>query len=117
MQSLHVRGLSEAVRDDLAFRHLDSHIEAAILGLLHAGQTSYALTATESEGLDHYSGHTSPRAHWTAGVFFADELTGFVRAYEASSDGHVETTLFVDEKWRRQGIGSHLLRRPMDWAG
>jgi GNAT superfamily N-acetyltransferase len=109
-------GLSEAVRDSLLFRYLDPHKEAAILGLLRADKTSCTLSATVSEGLDNHSRHTSPLAHWMVGVFFADELTGFVRACDGSFDGHIETALFVEERWRRQGIGSLLLGRAMDWG-
>jgi GNAT superfamily N-acetyltransferase len=39
-----------------------------------------------------------------------------VRAEHATRARHVEAKLFVDEKWRRQGIGSMLLKETMDWA-
>jgi GNAT superfamily N-acetyltransferase len=50
-----------------------------------------------------------------AGVYLADELTSLVRVHGAP-EGHVETTLFVDAKWRRQGIGTLLLKAAMEWA-
>jgi GNAT superfamily N-acetyltransferase len=34
----------------------------------------------------------------------------------ASREGHAEVTLFVDEEWRRRGIGSTLLKETMVWA-
>ena len=57
----------------------------------------------------------SPAA-WTAGWFIADELRGVVRAGDASRGGHVEAELFVEEGWRRQGIGSMLLEETLEWA-
>ena len=51
-----------------------------------------------------------------AGVYLADQLTSFVRVRDGSAEGHVETTLFVDAKWRRQGIGTLLLEAAIDWA-
>jgi GNAT superfamily N-acetyltransferase len=57
----------------------------------------------------------SPAA-WTAGWFIADELRGVVRAGAASRGGPVEAELFVEEGWRRQGIGSMLLKETQDWA-
>jgi GNAT superfamily N-acetyltransferase len=57
----------------------------------------------------------SPAA-WTAGWFIADELRGVVRAGGVSHSGPVEAELFVEEEWRRQGIGSMLLKETLDWA-
>ena len=57
----------------------------------------------------------SPAA-WTAGWFIADELRGVVRAGDVSQSGPVEAELFVEEEWRRQGIGSMLLKETRDWA-
>jgi GNAT superfamily N-acetyltransferase len=57
-----------------------------------------------------------PAARWIAGVYLAEELTSFVQACDSPFDGRVETTLFVDVKWRRQGIGTLLLKAAMDWA-
>jgi GNAT superfamily N-acetyltransferase len=57
-----------------------------------------------------------PPMTWAAGLFVANELTGVVRAGSATPDAHVEAALFVDREWRRQGIGSILLKEAMDWA-
>jgi GNAT superfamily N-acetyltransferase len=57
----------------------------------------------------------SPAA-WSAGWFIADELRGVVRAGDVSRSGPVEAELFVEEEWRRQGIGSMLLQETLDWA-
>ena len=57
----------------------------------------------------------SPAA-WTAGWFIANELRGVVRAGDASRGRSVEAELFVEEGWRRQGIGSMLLKETLDWA-
>ena len=51
-----------------------------------------------------------------AGVYLADELTSFVRVRGGAPEGHAEITLFVDAKWRRQGIGTMLLQAAMEWA-
>jgi GNAT superfamily N-acetyltransferase len=51
-----------------------------------------------------------------AGWFIADELRGVVRAGDVSRSGPVEAELFVEEEWRRQGIGSMLLKETLDWA-
>jgi GNAT superfamily N-acetyltransferase len=72
--------------------------------------------AMNRESSDDGSDLASPTVRWMAGVYLADELTSFVRVRDGSSEGHVETTLFVDAKWRRQGIGTLLLEATMDWA-
>jgi GNAT superfamily N-acetyltransferase len=54
-------------------------------------------------------------AAWMAGWFVENELRGVIRASRASHV-HVEANLFVDRAWRRQGIGSMLLKEAMDWA-
>jgi GNAT superfamily N-acetyltransferase len=53
---------------------------------------------------------------WLAAGYFAEDLTSFVQTGDFSSDGYVETTLFVDAKWRRRGFGTLLLKATMDWA-
>ena len=52
---------------------------------------------------------------WMAGWFVGDELRGVIRASQASHL-HVEAKLYVEQKWRRQGIGSMLLKEAMEWA-
>lgn len=54
-------------------------------------------------------------AAWMAGWFVGNELRGVIRASQASHL-HIEANLFVDQAWRRQGIGSMLLKEAMDWA-
>jgi GNAT superfamily N-acetyltransferase len=63
------------------------------------------------------AGETMRPASWTAGWFVGNGLRGVVRASDPSPEGQVEAKLFVDEGWRRQGIGSKLLKEAMDWAG
>ena len=55
-------------------------------------------------------------AAWSAGVFVANELKGVARAMTVSCEGQVEAALFVEEAWRRRGIGSALLHEVMNWA-
>lgn len=57
-----------------------------------------------------------PPAAWRAGLFVANELRGVVRAEDVTRAGRIEAKLFVDERWRRQGIGSMLLKEVTDWA-
>jgi GNAT superfamily N-acetyltransferase len=61
-------------------------------------------------------GEATRPAAWTAGWFVGNGLRGVVRASDPSPEGQVEAKLFVDEGWRRQGIGSKLLKEAMDWA-
>jgi GNAT superfamily N-acetyltransferase len=57
----------------------------------------------------------SPPPAWTAGFFVANEIRGVVCAARVS-EGRVEANICVDEAWRRQGIGSALLKQAMDWV-
>jgi GNAT superfamily N-acetyltransferase len=59
---------------------------------------------------------TPPFAWWTAGCFLTNELGCVVCAGDASCEGHIEAMILVDERWRRQGIGSVLLEEAIDWA-
>jgi GNAT superfamily N-acetyltransferase len=74
------------------------------------------VTAINRESTEHGPSFSLSAARWMAGVYIADELTSFVLAREGSFEGYVEATLFVDAKWRRQGIGTLLLKAAMDWA-
>jgi GNAT superfamily N-acetyltransferase len=58
----------------------------------------------------------SRTVRWLAAGYFAKELTGFAQACNICSDGYVETTLFVDTKWRRRGFATLLLKATMDRA-
>jgi GNAT superfamily N-acetyltransferase len=66
--------------------------------------------------LDRMLQSTPTPVTWATGLFVANELTGVVRAGAASRAAHVEAALFVDQEWRRQGIGSMLLKETMGWA-
>ena len=76
-------------------QHLSSRNQDAISSLLRGSDRS---AAADPE---------SPDVRWMAGVYLADELTSLVRLRDGSLEGQVETTLFVDAKWRR---------RLPDWA-
>lgn len=90
-------------------RRLDPRSEADVFLLLRcAGQPGRPNRLA--------SPFTLSPAAWTAGLFIANELRGVVRAGDASCGGPVEAELFVDEGWRRRGIGSMLLRETLDWA-
>jgi GNAT superfamily N-acetyltransferase len=101
-------------------QHLGPCNQAAILNLLRgSGQPGFReppLDAVAPQEFDSASCMTSAAAQWMAGVYVAGELTSVVQACESPLDGPVETTLFVDVKWRRQGIGTLLLKAAMDWA-
>jgi GNAT superfamily N-acetyltransferase len=58
----------------------------------------------------------SPAMLWMAGVYLAGELAGFVQVHDGPLEGRPEARLFVDAKWRRQGLGTLLLKATMDWA-
>ncbi len=101
-------------------QHLSIPSQHAILNLkrISARQgcpSPYVLTI-DSEGADNGSCGLPPAARWLAAGYFAEELTSFVQATGFSSDGYVETMLFVDAKWRRRGFGTLLLNAAMDWA-
>jgi GNAT superfamily N-acetyltransferase len=101
---------------DRIVRPLGPRSEAAVQDLLHRCGRSSRNPVTRQMILDRISQSTLPAVRWTAGLFVANELTGVARASAASQEGHVEAMLFVDESWRRQGIGSMLLKETVDWA-
>jgi GNAT superfamily N-acetyltransferase len=105
-------GVGRAERDDRVVRQLTGRGEAEALALLRcAGQ------AARHGPLVQAAGELILRpAAWRAGLFVANELKGVVRADDGTRAGRVEAMLFVDEGWRRQGIGSALLEEAMDWA-
>lgn len=78
--------------------------------------TASPIAAIDRNNPDDGPDLASPTVRWMAGVYLADQLTSFVRVRDGSFEGHVETTLFVDAKWRRQGIGTLLLEATIDWA-
>jgi GNAT superfamily N-acetyltransferase len=86
--------------------------------LLHLSPRNQDAISNLLRGLDGSpsSDSASSDVRWMAGVYLADELTSLVRVRDGSPEGHVETTLFVDAKWRRQGIGTLLLKAAMEWA-
>jgi GNAT superfamily N-acetyltransferase len=53
---------------------------------------------------------------WMAGVYFAEQPAGFLRARKSSSDAPAQATLFVGASWRRRGVGTLLLQAAMHWA-
>jgi GNAT superfamily N-acetyltransferase len=103
-------------RADRIVRPLGSRSEAAVQVLLRRCGQSGRNPGTGQMILDLISQSTEPAMTWTAGLFVANELTGVTRASAASREGHVEAMLFVDEEWRRQGIGSMLLSEALDWS-
>jgi GNAT superfamily N-acetyltransferase len=101
-------------------QHLSPSHQDTILNLRRTSGRSgcpvpYVL-ATDIETTDNESHLTAPAVRWLAAGYFAEDLTGFVQAYGLSSDGYVETTLFVDAQWRRRGFATLLLKAAMDWA-
>jgi GNAT superfamily N-acetyltransferase len=105
-----------AKRVDRIVRPLGSCSDAAVLDLLRRCGRSSRNPAIHQIVLDRMLQSNTPSAAWTAGLFVANELAGVVRAGATSPDAHVEAALFVDGEWRRQGIGSMLLKETMDWA-
>lgn len=106
-------------------QHLNSSNRGAILELLRGsslpGYAGPQVIAIDAGDIGGGSGPTSLTAQWMAGAYCAEDLTGFVQARDGSFDGRsfdsqVQTMLFVDERWRRQGIGTLLLKAAMDWA-
>jgi GNAT superfamily N-acetyltransferase len=101
-------------------QHLSLRNQDVILNLRRtSGQPSCPrphVIAIDSESPDNGSQPPLPAVRWLAAGYFAEDLTSFVQACGFSSDGYVETTLFVDAKWRRRGFGTLLLKATMDWA-
>jgi GNAT superfamily N-acetyltransferase len=101
-------------------QHLSVPNQDAILNLKRiSGQPSYDkphVIAMDSNGADNDLFGLPPAARWLAVGYFAEELTSFVQVSGFSSDGYVETMLFVDTKWRRRGFGTLLLNAAMEWA-
>jgi GNAT superfamily N-acetyltransferase len=96
----------------LGSRHRD-----AISNLLRAaGQPNHPALAVAATDRNDGPDLASTDVRWMAGVYLADQLTSFVQVRDGSAEGHVETTLFVDARWRRQGIGTLLLEATIDWA-
>jgi GNAT superfamily N-acetyltransferase len=94
-------------------QHLSIRNQAAILNSSRAsGQPNCPtqhVIVIDSRSLDNAE-------RWLAAGYFAEDLTSFVQATGVSFDGYVETTLFVDVKWRRRGFGTLLLKATLDWA-
>jgi Acetyltransferase (GNAT) family len=111
--------VGRAGRPDMVVQQLGPCSEAAVLDLLYrCGQSSCSnqcLPPTSRMIVDRFSLST-PLAWWTAGCFLTNELRGVVCAGGASCEGHIEAMILVDERWRRQGIGSVLLEETIDWA-
>jgi GNAT superfamily N-acetyltransferase len=101
-----------AGRESMVVRQLGPGDEAEILemlrGSLPSGRPNHLLPATAQMPV--------PAMAWSAGVFVANELKGIARAVNVSRAGQVEVALFVEERWRRRGIGSALLDEVMNWA-
>src|SRR5258708_27275598 len=101
-----------AERDDRVVRRLTARGEAEALALLrYAGQAGRHDPVFQAAG----EMILQPAA-WRAGLFVANELRGVICADDGTRAGRVGAMLFVDEGWRRQGIGSVLLKETMDWA-
>jgi GNAT superfamily N-acetyltransferase len=98
----------------LSFRNRD-----AISDLLRGsrqGCPAPHLAAIDRQNFDNEPNLASPAVRWMAGVYLADELAGFVQVRDGALEGQPEATLFVDAKWRRQGLGTLLLKATMNWA-
>jgi GNAT superfamily N-acetyltransferase len=101
---------------DRIVRPLGPRSEAAVRNLLRRCGQSSRNPVTRQMILDLISQSTEPAMTWTAGLFVANELTGVSRASGVSREGHAEAMLFVDDEWRRQGIGTMLLEETLDWS-
>jgi len=104
-----VVGLAE--RDSMVVRQLGPGNEAEILDMLNGclplGRSSHFFPAVQLP---------LPTAAWSAGVFVANELKGIAHATNVLCEGQIEALLFVEEGWRRRGIGSALLDEVMNRA-
>jgi GNAT superfamily N-acetyltransferase len=98
---------------------LSSRNQDAISDLLRGRQPGCPaphLATTDHPNFDNGPDLVSPTVQWMAGVYLADELAGFVQVRDGLFEGQPEATLFVDAKWRRQGLGTLLLEATMNWA-
>ena len=98
---------------ELSSRNQDA-ISNLLRGAMQPDDPELQIAAIGTASFDF--GVASPAVRWMAGVFLADELTSLVRVRDGASEGQIETALFVDAKWRRQGFGTLLLDATMDWA-
>jgi GNAT superfamily N-acetyltransferase len=105
-----------AKRADRIVRPLGPCSDTAVLNLLRRCGRSSRNPTVHQLIVDRMLQSTPAPVTWAAGLFVANELTGVVRAGSATPDAHVEAVLFVDREWRRQGIGSMLLKEAMGWA-
>lgn len=104
--------IGRAARVHGVVRQLDPRSEVAVLDLLRCvGRPALPNRSFRLAGQ-----FTLSAAAWTTGLFVANELRGVIRAGDVSREGPVEAELFVDEAWRRRGIGSVLLKATLDWA-
>jgi GNAT superfamily N-acetyltransferase len=105
---------------DMVVQQFGPLSEAAVLDLLyrcgHASPSNQCFPAMSKSIFDGISLSMPSLASWTAGCFHASELRGVVCAGDASCEGNIEAMILVDERWRRQGIGSVLLEETIDWA-
>jgi GNAT superfamily N-acetyltransferase len=111
---------SPAAFAGLILRRLDPRDRELISDLVReigpSACPQFAAMAAERESPGVESDSASPAVMWLAGVYFAEQPAGFIRARKSSSDGPVEVTLFVGASWRRRGVGALLLEAAMHWA-
>lgn len=104
--------VGRATHADGVVRELGPRSEADIPGLLRcAGQSGHP-----NRFIPALVQAPPPPVAWTAGLFVANELRGVVYVGDASREKYVEARLFVDAGWRRQGIGSMLVKEAMNWG-
>jgi GNAT superfamily N-acetyltransferase len=55
-------------------------------------------------------------AVWIAGAFVDEGLHGVVEVYDLGDSRTVEAAFVVEQRWRRRGLGSALLKAAIQWA-
>ena len=99
---------------------LDLSQEAELVRLLLAldapSRVSRFLFAASDRSLIEHARRALSTAAWVAGAIVEGGLRGIAEIYDIGATGGVEAAFLVDRDWRRQGLGTALLRASQHWA-
>lgn len=72
--------------------------------------------AVNDDCLARHSHCAFSNAVWIAGAFVDQDLRGAVEVYDLGDSRTVEVAFVVEQRWRRRGLGSALLKAAIQWA-